>query len=91
MNDRPDQKHSDKPVAIFVTTLIIAPLMLLCCVAPFVVIAAVSGAVGWVFGSTTIATLAVILAVGAAIAWYMRRHFDEAGKSPNERIPGREQ
>ncbi len=43
---------NDKPMAGIVTFVIAAPLMLLCCLAPFVLVSSTAGLLGWLAGGS---------------------------------------
>lgn len=63
---------SDKPVAMGVTALIVAPLAVICCAAgPLLAAGAFAGFGGWLAGVSPLWLIALALAAG--IAWLTRR------------------
>lgn len=64
---------NDKPMAGIVTFVIAAPLMLLCCLAPFVLVSSTAGLLGWLAGGSIL--LGTMLAVAAgALVFLLHRH-----------------
>ena len=64
---------NDKPMAGIVTFVIAAPLMLLCCLAPFLLVSSTAGLLSWLAGGSIL--LGGMIAAGAgALVFLVHRH-----------------
>lgn len=64
---------SDKPVAIFVTTLIAAPLMIVCCVGGVAMVTAIAGGVVGFFSGINLLTILSVAVPAVIIISIIRR------------------
>ncbi len=63
---------SDKPGAIFVTTLIAAPLMIVCCVGGVAMVTATAGGVAGFFGGVSLLTILSVAVPGVIVISIIR-------------------
>ncbi len=64
---------NDKPMGGLVTFVIAAPLMLLCCLAPFILLSSTAGLLSWLAGGSIILGGMVAAAAGALV-FLVHRH-----------------
>ncbi len=75
---------NDKPMGGIVAFVIAAPLMLLCCLAPFVLVSSTAGLLGWLAGGSVILGAMVAAAAGALVFLvyrHRRLHGDDTKKA----------
>jgi len=76
---------SDKPVAGFVTTLVVAPMMILCCLGPVLYATFAAGFFGWLGGVSPmrIALIVTIVAGGGflLVQWIKKKHRAAAART----------
>jgi HAMP domain-containing protein len=70
---------NDKPMAGIVTFVIAAPLMLLCCLAPFLLVSSAAGLLSWLAGGSIILGAMVAAAAGALVFLAHRHRRQRAG------------
>ena len=58
---------NDKPLAGIVTFMIAAPVMLLCCLTPLVLVSSISGLLGWIAGGSVLLGTMIAAAAGALV------------------------
>jgi hypothetical protein len=75
---------SDKPVAGFVTLIVAAPLVLLCCLGPVVLIGLLAGTAGW-FAGLGLMAIAGSAALAGYVAFRQYRRASRGGHMVNQK------
>src|SRR5262249_54954997 len=73
---------NDNRVAGFVTALLVAPLVVVCCLGPAVLGSALGALVGWVGGLGPVEVIAAAFAAGLAIYGFLRLRRARSNRRP---------